>query len=36
MAEYTQLKERIALGKKGQKEEAKRRKAAIAEQIDDA
>lgn len=36
MADYTQAKERIALGKKSRKEEAKRRKAAISDLIDEA
>lgn len=35
MAEFTGAKERIALGKKGRKEEEKRRRAGIAEAIED-
>jgi Nineteen complex-related protein 2 len=36
MAEYTGAKERIGLGKKSRKEEARKRKATIAEMIEDA
>lgn len=36
MAEYTESKDRIALGKKSRKVEAQKRKATIAELIDDA
>lgn len=35
LAEYTGAKERIALGKKAKKEEAKRRRAGMAEMIED-
>lgn len=36
MAEYTEAKDRVALGKKSRKAEARKRKATIAELIDDA
>ncbi len=36
MAEYTGAQERIALSKKGRKEEEKKRKAGIVELIDEA
>lgn len=36
LAEYTELKERITLGKKARKNQANKRKATIAELIDEA
>jgi len=36
MAEYTGAQERIALSKKGRKEEEKKRKAGIVELLDEA
>lgn len=36
LAQFTGAKDRIALGKKARKDEAKKRKATIAEMIDEA